>query len=244
MAGGTTDPVGPLPHSDSGGSHPPRPEPSGRGATRIVRARRLWPGSRAALGGLLVAISALGLFTAFGAAGAEPLRSFVVARRDMAPGTVIGPDDVGLREMDLPPEVASHSFDDTDAELVLGRVTSGRLSAGQLVARSDLEPSGDGSRPPLEISLELDSDRAVDGSLAPGDVVHVVATTGSGRDAITSVILRGVTVMDVARSGDPGLASFRQVVTLALDRTEDAVALASAADTGEVTLVRVNGDGG
>jgi len=243
VAGGTTDPTTSRPPDGAGGPHPPPPVATGRGAAQVVRARRLWPGSRAALGGLLVAVSALGLFTAFGAAGAEPLHSFVVARHDMAPGTVIGPGDVGLREMDLPPEVASHSFDDTTAELVLGQVTAGRLAEGQLVARSDLEPSGDGSRPPLEISLELDSDRAVDGSLVPGDVVHVVATTGSGRDATTAVILRGVTVMDVARSGDPGLASFRQVVTLALERTDDAVALAAAADTGEVTLVRVNGDG-
>ncbi len=213
------------------------------GGTRVVRARRLWPGSRAALGGLLVAISALGLFTAFGAAGAEPTRSFVVARRDLAPGTVIGPGDVGLQEMDLPPEVAERSFDDDRAEAVLGQVTSGRITAGQLLAVSDLDEGDTGSRPPLEISLELDADRAVDGGLSPGDVVHVVATMGSGREAVTSVILRDVTVMAIARSGDPGLASFRQVVTLALDRTDEAVALAAAADTGEVTLVRVNGGG-
>ncbi len=239
MAGGAGDPTAPPIPTAAGNGRSNGRAPGGAPG-RVVRARRLWPGSRAALGGLLVAVSALGLFTAFGAAGAEPVRSYVVARHDMAPGTVIGPGDVGLQEMDLPPEVARLGFDDSTAEKVLGQVTSGRVSAGQLIAESDLDESGDRSRPPLEISLQLDSDRAVDGGLMPGDLVHVVATLGSGQDATTTVILRDVTVMDVARSGDPGLSAFRQTVTLALENTDEAVALASAADTGEVTLVRVN----
>ena len=74
-----TDPAGTGPELDRDIAAP----------SHIIRPRRAWPGSRATVGGLLVALAAIGLFSAFQNANAGPETRYVVTLDRIAPGTIL-----------------------------------------------------------------------------------------------------------------------------------------------------------
>src|SRR5215210_6359354 len=96
-----------APAGTTNGSEPP---------ARAVRRRRGLPGSRAVVGGLLVAASAVGLFAAASSSDAGPGHSYVVARLDLAPA------------------LTSRVFDRADA--LVGATLLAPLGAGELVQTS------------------------------------------------------------------------------------------------------------
>ncbi|MCB0991207.1 MAG: RcpC/CpaB family pilus assembly protein [Acidimicrobiales bacterium] len=207
---------------------------------RAIRPRRPWPGTRAAVGGLLVALSGLGLFVAFERANTAPTTLYLVAREPIAPGTVLSPDLVGGQRMDLPTGLDAVAFTTADDDLVLGSVTLEAIGAGELIQASDIRPLDEGAdaMTPYEMSFRIEADRAVDGTLRAGERIDVYATVGTGPSASTELIDADVLVVSVNRSNDSGLATARQVVTVALDNTDQVLALTSAADRGTLTLVR------
>src|SRR5690606_15904534 len=88
------------------------PPPSSPAAARTIRPPRGLPSSRAAVGGLLVAVAAIGTWAAAtGGAGAGTAR-YVVTRRPVAPGVELTADDLALLEVDLPDRLRSSAFDD------------------------------------------------------------------------------------------------------------------------------------
>ncbi|MDG2111467.1 MAG: SAF domain-containing protein [Actinomycetota bacterium] len=158
-------------------------------AQRRIRPRRVWPGSRALVGGLLVAIAGLGLFAAYQRSEAQPTTSYVVATVDIAPGTTVTLDMVGLQNFELPASVAAGAFGANADDELLGSVAVGPIAAGEILQRAALRPGGEGgdAPAPYEQSFELESSRALNGDLRAGEYVDVVATVGSGSAATTEL---------------------------------------------------------
>jgi hypothetical protein len=215
----------------------PGPVPGGgaAGAPRVVRRRQGLPTGRAVVGGLLVALAAVGTFAAAttGGDGREPV---VVAARALAPGEVVGPGDLTTARFALPDGTEAFS----DPASLVGAVLVGPLDAGDLVQRADVvaapaEPGG------AEVSVSVPEARALGGAIARGERVDIVTTTGSGADACTARVVAGALVVRVDTGAD-GLGAVDVVVLrLAVPTADDALALAHAAQAGDLTVVRTTG---
>jgi Flp pilus assembly protein CpaB len=187
-------------------------------------------------------MAGIGIYSAYQGADDVPTTQFVVARSDIAPGTVVTNEHVGLVAMSLPDLQSSQAFNGTEDGLVLGSVAIQAVGGGELLQRSDLRvgPASDAAAS-TEISFEIDTARALNGKLQAGEHVDLIATFGSGLTATTEQVLSGVRVVAVDRESNSSLATDQIVITLALDRSADAVAVARAIDTGKLTLVRAAG---
>src|SRR3954464_14532051 len=73
------------------------------GATsRTIRRRRTLPGSRAVVGGLLVAVAAVGTYAMATGAGGDAGTAYLAAARDLPAGHRIERGDLGTVDADLP----------------------------------------------------------------------------------------------------------------------------------------------
>jgi Flp pilus assembly protein CpaB len=207
----------------------------GAGPRPRVRNRRGVPGGRAVVGGLLVAVAAVGVFAAYGDATAGPSTSYAVATSDLPVGRRIGPSDVELRSMDLPAAVAGRAF--TSADAVVGAVTLAPLARGELVQAGALVPAGGAPTPAAELSFAIPVDRAVNGTLRPGERIDVLATYGTGGAAHTTVVVRGVLLLG-NDEGEAAIGASTRVLTVALEDPDDVVRVTHAVRAGEVTVVR------
>lgn len=209
-----------------------------RGAPALVRRRRPLPGGRAVVGGLLVAAAAVGVFAAYADATAGPRDRYVVAARDLAPGARLTGADLALRPIDLPAPLSGRAFRDEGS--LVGAMVVGPVAAGELVqAGAVVRPEGGaGTR---EVSFAVPRARALGGRLAGGERVDVVATYGTGAEAVTVSVVRGALVVGVDAGRGPLGEQGDVVLTLAVDRAVDAMAVAHAARAGEVAVVRATG---
>lgn len=197
-----------------------------------ITRRRPLPGGRAAVGGLLVALAAVGTFAAASGATADPRRAYVVARADLAVGHRIERSDLAAGRMDLPAFVRRRAFGDKDAARLVGALVVGPISRGELVQAGAVRLGG-APGAGRQVSFPVDPARAVGGELQPGEFVDVLATD----DGPTTVVVRGARVAAVRDRG--GLAGGDSlVITLDVADIEAAVALAHAVDVGHVTVVR------
>jgi Flp pilus assembly protein CpaB len=206
-------------------------------AGRAVRRRRGLPGSRAVVGGLLVAASAVGLFAAASNSGDDPRRSYVVARRELAAGTRLQPSDLELAPMDLAPASRARAFDSTQP--LVGATLVAPLGPGELV-QSSAVVARTGDTASRELSFTLERGRVGIG-IKQGERADLLATYGTGTDAYTIVVVRQALLVAIERprtsTGENGPAT----VTVAVDDPADALALAHAVQLGKVTLVRATG---
>lgn len=213
---------------------------NGAGTRRAVRNRRGVPGGRAVVGGLLVAVAAVGVFAAYGDATATPSTAYAVAAADLPVGHRISPADVDLRPMDLPAAVASRAFTAPDA--LAGAVTLAPLAAGELVQAGALLPAGRSAAPATELSFAVPVDRAVNGTLLPGERIDVLATYGTGSAAHTTVVVRGALVLG-NDEGEQAIGASTRVLTVALEDPDDVLRVTHAVRAGEVTVVRATTGG-
>ena len=199
--------------------------------------RRSLPGSRAVVGGLLVAAAAVGLFSVASKAGRHPAQSYVVAAHALAAGTRLEAGDVALESMSLSPAARARAFGDP---AVLGGATLlTALEPGELVQASAVvaKIGESGSR---EMSFTVERGH-LSPAINPGETIDLVATYGTGNDAYTVGVARGVLVVGLER-GRSGLGETGPVlVTVALDHGAEAVALAHAAQAGKLTVIRTTG---
>jgi Flp pilus assembly protein CpaB len=196
------------------------------------------------LGGLLVAVAAVGIFAAYQDATDATTTAYVVAGRDLPAGTRIGESDVERVAVDLPTGLAARAF--ANVERLVGSVTLAPLAEGDLIQASGVV-SGASREPARELSFAIDTERAVNGRLDPGERVDVLVTYGTGADAYTAVVVTGAEVVDVDEDSGGALGvSGGTVLTLALPDAEDALAVTHAVRAGEVTVVRTTlaGDAG
>lgn len=204
---------------------------------RRIRVRRELPSGRAVVGALLVTTAAVATFVVARDDDAAPTTTYVVATRDLAPGALLGPSDLGVVALDLPIEVAASAFTDPDdvlAAVTRGPVAAGGLLTGAVVAAEGIT-DGEGEARYREVSFAVPSARALLGGLVPGDRVDVVATL----DERSTVLVQHALVLGATRGGDDALVvSDDVVITLALEDGADALAVAHGAAVGELTVLR------
>lgn len=220
------------------GTRPGAGRRDGADGARTLRRHRALPGGRAVVGGFLVTLAAVGIFAGYTNATADTRVRYLVARHDLALGHRITGDDLTTLPMDLPAVLRSRSY--RAPSQVVGSIVIGPVGEGELVQSSDVLAGQDGAAD-RQLSFPIDSARAVDGQLRKGEFVDVLATYGTGSDSYTVVVVPGARVAD--RTEPRGTLSDRgdEVVTLAVPRAADALALAHAVSAGAVTLVRAGG---
>jgi Flp pilus assembly protein CpaB len=198
-----------------------------------VGRRRTLPAGRALVGGFLVAVAAVVVFTATLASAGGHGQRYAVASRALATGSVIGPGDVETEAMTLPPGSKADAFQQT-ASLV-GRSVAVAIRAGDLIQQSMLVPSADqpATRP---VSVGVDPSSLA--GLAPGVTVDVIATVGSGSSATVSVVMRGAVLMDVDNSASSVLSGpATSLVTLGVGNLSEVESVIQASQSGTISLV-------
>jgi Flp pilus assembly protein CpaB len=212
---------------------------SGSTAPPTVRRRRPLPGGRAVVGAFLIAVAVVGVFGAYLSATAEPDSAYAVAAEALDPGAVITEGDIRLVRMNLPPEVRARSI--VDIQALLGATVLHALRPGELVRSGDVIRTG-GEPGTRELSFAVEGSRALGERIAPGERIDVLATYGSGEQAYSVVVVADTPVLRANPTGSGLAGEGRVELTVALDRAEDALALAHAVDVGQITVVRATND--
>ncbi len=223
---------------------PQRPDLERNGGGRALRRRRALPGGRAVVGGFLVALAAVGIFAAYTSATADTRQRFLVARQDLSIGHRITSADLGALAMDLPPALAARAWQDPSR--LVGAVVIGPLAKGELIQASHVVSGDEAGATGPQVSFAIESARALDGQLKVGEVVDVLATYDAAGGGQTAVVVRGARVADRSEPNSTlgeggGGGGGKEVVTLSVATRSDTLAVAHAANAGEVTLVRVTG---
>ena len=206
------------------------------GGGRTLRPRRGLPSSRAVVGGFLVALAAVGMFSAYTSATSEPITNYVVAARDLAPGERIDETAVRLVAINLPTQQHSRSYDAiaplVDATVVEPLVEGELLQEGSLIA-TGAEP---GTR---TVSFAIEPSRAINAKVRPGERVDVLATFGTGEEACTHLIAASIPIVAVSE-GAGSLVSEQGALTVTVQvaDAEEELSVAHAANAGAMTLVR------
>lgn len=205
---------------------------------RSLRRRRGLPSGRAVVGGLLVIVAAVGVFAAYTDATALPETSWWVAKKDLAVGQRINPaTDLEAVAITLPDLMARRMFD-ASRESLARAVAVAPIAAGELVEKSDVVRAPNGLVASEEISFSVGVDRAVAGTLQPGDRVDVLATYGSDIDGCTTAVVRRALVLRAPPPPADRLEGTSATLVLGLDRPEQSVAVADAVNNGKIVVVR------
>jgi Flp pilus assembly protein CpaB len=198
---------------------------------RVVTRAPGVPGSRAVVGGALIALAALGTFLSWQQATGTPQHSYAVADRTLEPGDPLAAADIRFEPIDLPAGVSAGAF--RSAGDLEGRVLVAPVGEGELLQRGSLSDQGTPD-PAAEVSVALDRELAVDGRLRAGDTVDVYAT----HDDDTVAVARDIRVIAVTEGGGTFADGSELTVTLALAQPDQQVPVIHAARAGQITLVR------
>ena len=201
----------------------------------VIARRRSLPGSRAVVGGFLVALAALGVFAALQGASEHPTTRYVVVARDVSAGTTLTPADLRTDLVDLPGGVASRAF--TDPGSLVGRVAIGPMSEGELVQRSAVVEQWKAGTA-YQVSLPIERSRALAGGLVAGETVDVLVTYSTE----TIVVSRGASVIRSDTGGRGTISSGGEtVLVLAVQSPDEVLAITHGSQVGKVTVVRTTG---
>ena len=216
-----------------------RPALEGNGGGLALRRRRGLPGGRAVVGGFLIALEAVGILAGYTGATADQRQRFLVARDDLPIGHRITPSDLGELAMDLPPAVRARATQ--DHKRLVGAVVIGPLAKGELIQTSDVADVDESGGVGLQVSFPIESARAVDGRLRVGELVDVLATYDAAGGGQTMVVVRSARVVDRSKPDSTLGEGGKEVITLSVASRSETLAVAHAANAGDVTLVRVTG---
>lgn len=197
-----------------------------------IQRHRGLPGGRAVVGGLLMAVAAVGVYVAYDQASADSSDPVVVAARDLQIGRVLEAGDVRTVEADLPHPTAGGTFSSADA--LVGRVVLGPIASGEIVQAAAVTDGRD--RPDVhEVALQLPRGQVAVGRLKEGERVDVFATY----DRRTASVVRGATVVQIEADDADSLTTGREITLVVAVPSGDAVAaVVHALRTGDVTVVR------
>lgn len=199
--------------------------------SRRVERRVGLPSSRAVVGGLLMAIAAVGTFLAYADATADDRIDVLIAARPLRAGDTITASDVELVPVELPGEVRGLFGDPAAA---IGRTMVAGVDEGEFLhASATVEPvEGDEA---LEIAVSLPGNRAVSG-LRAGERVDIFSTWSGD---VTELIAVDARVLEF--SGDSGVllsGSDQVTVRLALADFSQVEAIVHAQAAGDITMIR------
>jgi hypothetical protein len=170
---------------------------------------------------------------------ADHSQPVIAASHELAPGTVLGAGDVRVARVRVSGDTLATLLRGSDVASVRGQVVTQTIHAGALVPRGAVRPV-EADAATRVMSFVLPRARAVDGKLASGDRVDVIAVerdTGRSGYVVTDA---EVTSVDAHGSGPLAGASEDVTVSLVVD-PEIAPRLAAALDAQTVTLVRATG---
>jgi hypothetical protein len=193
------------------------------------------PTNRAIIGGLLVALAALGLYLAASAVSEKSTTNWVVARRAIPPGATITKDDLALAAGTLPPTVSDRLV--IDWHEVVGKVTTRPIARDDLLTSDSVGdvPASDAAG--RRVSIELPTSSALGGAISVGRRVDVVAI-GEG-DKPASVVAPKAAVVAVSSPAadaliDSGANTYsnRVVVTMIVSSVDEATAMLAASKRG------------
>ena len=212
----------------------------GRRTARRTVANRALPSGRAALGALLVTVSALGAFLIATRVGRGRGVTVLVARRDLAAGATLRPDDLATQTATLPPDLLGQVF--TDQRQLRDVTLKGPLQRGEIFQPGNLIAGKKGGPDSRQVPLTIEAAAAAGGLLGPFDTVDVIATFGTGTAAITRMVATNLHVVYVSRAAERlGSATGKTTVVFAVDDPRQAIELVAANATGQVVLVRTTG---
>lgn len=208
---------------------------------RIVGgARRRAFASRVSTGHVVMVLAGvLGvLFTLNLLRAADHTQPILAAARDIPPGTVIGSHSLRVVRVQVDDGVLATLFDGADLDVLRGRIAVERIGAGSLVPRDAVRAATAGAAP-RAMSFPIPRSRAVGGSLVVGDRVDVLGVRrNSGESGYVATDVQVLAFS--ARGSGPLQGSDDASVTIAID-SDAAARIASALETGSVTLVRATG---
>jgi len=191
------------------------------------------------LGGLLVGIAAVIVFSAV-VAGTRPRgRPYVVAAQSLPAGTVIGPGDITVESMTLPLPTRRLAFG--AEEDLIGHTLAVAVDPGELVESPMLvRPGASEGLRPVSVPVATDSMAGLRAG-TPVDLLSVPQNSGNSSPGAVSVVLRGATLLSVA---GPATSGSSTVVTLGVSTLAEAESAVQAAETGTVVLIEAEpGDG-
>jgi Flp pilus assembly protein CpaB len=185
------------------------------------------------LAGLLGALLTLTALRA-----ADDTTPILAAARDIAPGTVIDSRALRVTRVHADATTLATLIESDQLDAVSGRVAVEDIPAGSLLTRAAVRSAAQG-RAPRAMSFPIARSRAVGGAIDSGDRVDVLAVErNSGR---SSYVATGVEVLEFrSQETGPLQESDDASVTIAVDAGA-AARIASALETGTVTLVRATG---
>jgi hypothetical protein len=118
------------------------------------------------------------------------------------------------------------------------------LGKGELLQRSAVLADASAKSGTLEFSFPIDRDRAMNGELRPGETIDLLATYGTGIDAVTTVLARSALVRQLDKQNDGTMgATGRVVLTIGLATADELLDAVHAAQVAGLTAVRSTGAG-
>jgi Flp pilus assembly protein CpaB len=211
-----------------------------RRGKNAVEARRRALASRVSSGHVVMVFAGLlgALLTLSALRAADHTRPMLAAAHDIAAGTVIDGHSLRVTRVHVDNEVLATLFDASDLGALRGRIAVDRIPAGALVTRDAVHRAAAGDAP-RAMSFPIPRSRAVGGALVVGDRVDVLSVLrNSGR---SGYVATDVQVLAFTSHGSgPLQGSDDASVTLAI-ASDAAARIASALETGTITLVRATG---
>jgi pilus assembly protein CpaB len=188
----------------------------------------------------------------------DPITRVLIAKRAMAPGYVVQPDDLdsAVVAVELVPDKAMH-----DAKEAVGRTVIANIVPGQTMVDAMMTPKNGASGLAAIIpagmraaTIDVSDSSAVAGLLTPGSRVDVIAMLRKNDQNIVRAIVENVQVQSVQRSVS-GYSTVNGVstamengpvktVTLLVDpRQANAIELAKSSGTGSRLTLTLRGQG-
>lgn len=210
------------------------PDAPGR---RLGPSKRL-PTGRAVVGGLLVALAALGVLWALTRGDQEPTVEYLVLSHDVQAGDILGMDDFDVTELLLPEEVDAFTlFRNSTRETDPRWIAQTPIRQGTLALVDDYRQIEGGDPPAPDgwtVTVHIDQARAMNGQASANLTVDVIGTFEETARTRTEVVARSARIAQVAPT-----AQEEQTVAvhLQVDSYQTVLDLINAGAAGKLTLV-------
>jgi Flp pilus assembly protein CpaB len=163
----------------------------------------------------------------------------LVAAHDLVPGATLQPSDLRVTQIHADHRALAELFGGAARSALRGQVVTALVPAGALLTRGNVrDPQANAAA--RVMSFAVPRARAVDGHLAGGDHVDIVAVDHDSARA--SYVMKDAEVVAVDVSGGGPLSGGSDDITISLAVAgDDAPRLAAALEASVVTLVRATG---
>ncbi len=205
----------------------------------VLRVKKRLPSGRAVLGGLLVSLAVVSILIASRIGEDATFQSVVVARQELAPGTVIEPQHVEQVRMRLADDA---NFVVANSESIIGSVVLGPVGQNEFLQVANIAVSGPDTLPSglAEVSIEIEPSRAP-ARIASGELVSLLATYEDNNGSRTTLIADRVVVLSYDNGAGDDFSGSDTVLRLGVSNGDVASAIVTAAITGDVSVVGVTG---